>query len=284
MEHRVEKSVDLPHVSVQLASVSWQGMEDAPPYPGYNLSQRLSDDHAPLRLGNLTSPEILPRVRSVGFLPPGRSIRLFPVEKPLRVLYCVYDKDYFETTTGIAQEIWDHHLGSLVAIRNKRLEILMQEIHAELLQPGICHELLIEGATTMMAAELARHVSQLERRKSRQGDSLALAPWQLRRIEERIQASLEMGYPNLTDLAELCGISQGHLMRAFKASTGWQIHKYIAEQRLESAKTLLADERYTCEEVAVKLGFKTPAYFSTAFRRMTGKTPTEFRRQALVGG
>ena len=51
----------------------------------------------------------------------------------------------------------------LVAIRNKRLEILMQEIHAELLQPGICHELLIEGATAMMAAELARHVTRLER-------------------------------------------------------------------------------------------------------------------------
>ncbi len=284
MEHRLEKSVDLAKVSVQLATVNWQGIEDAPPYPGYNLSQRLSDDHPPLRLGNLKAPEILPRVRSVGFLPPGRAIRLFPVEKPLRVLYCIYDKDNFETITGIPQEIWDQHLGELVAIRNKRLEILMQEIHAELLQPGFCHELLIEGATAMMAAELARHLTRLERKKSRHGDSLALAPWQLRRIEERIQASPELGYPNLSDLAEICGLSQGHLMRAFKASTGWQIHKYIAEQRLESAKTLLAEERYTCEEVAVKLGFKTPAYFSTAFRRMTGKTPTEFRRQVLVGG
>lgn len=283
MQQNLEKEFTLSNVTVQLATISWQGIGERPSDNTYSLFQRLSDDHSPLRIGNLSSPELLPRVRSVGFLPAGHSISLLPIEKPLRVLYCFYDAGFVEKTTEIPRELWEKHAASLVALKNQRLEILMQEIYAELEQPGFAQGLLIEAVTNMMLVELARHVRQLERRKSGHGDSLALAPWQLRRVEERIQASLEMGYPNLSELADLCGISQGHLARSFKAATGWPIHKYIAEERLETAKTMLAQGKLSCEEVAVCLGFKSPGYFSTAFRRMTGKTPTEFRRQALAG-
>ena len=156
----------------------------------------------------------------------------------------------------------------------------MQEIYAELEQPGFAQEFLIESVCDMMLVELARHVRQLNRKGSK--SNLALAPWQLRRIQERIQASLEMGYPNLNELANLCGISQGHLARSFKAATGWQIHKYITEERLKAAKMMLTKTQLSCEQVAVRLGFKNPGYFSTSFRRMTGKTPTEFRRQSIA--
>lgn len=282
MEYCIEKEVTLANVLVQLVTVKWGGIEETPPYHGYSLSQRLSDNHSPLRIGNLSTPEVLPRVRSVGFLPPDRSVRLFPVEKPLRVLYCMFEKDYFENATGSTQQQWNDQLGLLVSVKNKRLEILMQEIYGELVQPDYGYERVIEAASTMILMELARYIRHLGRKNAKHGDSLALAPWQLRRIQERIQASLELGYPNLAELAELCGISQGHLMRSFKASTGWQIHKYIADERLETAKAMLAQEKFSCEEVSVRLGYKSPAYFSTAFRHMTGKTPTEFRRMALV--
>ncbi len=282
MDYTIEKEFALPTVLVQLVTVKWGGIEETPPYPGYSLSQRLSEDHSPLRIGNLAAPEVLPRVRSVGFLPPGRSVRLFPVEKPLHVLYCMFEQEFFESKTGISRKQWDEQFDQLVSIRNQRLEIMMQEIYAELLQPDFGQEILIEAASNMMLVELARYARELARKGVKRSDTLALAPWQLRRVQERIHASIQMGYPNLSELAELCGISQGHLMRSFKASTGWQIHKYIAEERLKMAKRLLAQEQFSCEEVSTRLGFKSPAYFSTAFRRMTGKTPTEFRRQALT--
>ena len=193
MQQHLEKELILPDVTVQLATIRWEGMGERPPYPGYSLFQRLSDNHSPLRIGNLSAPEVLPRMRSVGFLPPGVSIRLFPIEKPLRVLYCFYDAGHVERTTEIAREQWEEHTGSLVALRNKRLEILMQEIYAELEQPGFAHSLLIEAVTTLMLVELARHLRQLDRKRSRHGDSMALAAWQLRRIQERIQASAEDG-------------------------------------------------------------------------------------------
>ena len=110
---------------------------------------------------------------------------------------------------------------------------------------------------------------------------LALAPWQLKRIEQRILGAPAQGYPALAELAELCGVSQGHLARSFKATTGWQIQKYIAELRLASALDMLRSGELSCEEVSVRLGYSSPGYFSTVFRRMTGSSPSEVRRQAL---
>ncbi|WP_317931116.1 AraC family transcriptional regulator [Halioxenophilus sp. WMMB6] len=284
MEQTTEKCIVLPNVTVELATINWEGVEDTPGYEGYVLSQRLSDNHAPLRIGNVTIPEVMPRVRSVGLLPPGHPLRLFPVESPLKVIYCFFDIDFFESTTGVSHEIWEAHTAALVLMRNQRLEVLMQEIHSELEQPGFGSELLIESVTNIMLVELARYIRELQFKDEKKRDGMALAPWQLRRIQERIQASAELGYPGLAELAELCNISQGHLARSFKASTGWQIHKYIAEERLNDAKRLLAQAPLSCEEIAVQLGFKSAAYFSTAFRRMTGKSPTEFRRSLETGG
>lgn len=282
METRNEIEVVLPGVRIQISTVDWQSVEDAPPYDGYCLSQRLSENHAPLRIGKLSAHEVLPRVRSVGLLPPGHSVRLFPIGKPLRVLLCIFDEDHFQRVTGTTREQWDEHVDLLVAIKNKRLEILMQEIHAELLQPDFGSETLLESVSNMILVELARHARKLNRQGGKSVNSVALAPWQYRRIQERIQASQQEGYPSLAELAELCGISQGHLARTFKLATGWQIHKYIAEERLRTAKQMLADGALTCEEVSARLGFKSPAYFSTAFRRMTGKSPSEYRSDTQV--
>lgn len=277
MEYLVENELKLPNILVQLMTVTWGGIEETPPYEGYCLSQRLSENHSPLRIGNVAAKEVLPRARSVGFLPPGCPIRLFPMEKPLRVIYCMFDKNYFEHATGITENEWNEQLGVLMSLKNKRLEILMQEIYAELLQPDFGSERVIAAVGEMLLVELTRYAQKLQRKKSNPGNILALAPWQLRRIQTRIESSLELGYPNLSELAELCGISHGHLMRTFKASTGWQIQKYIAEERMKAAKSMLSDVDMSCEDVAQKLGFKSAAYFSTVFRRMTGKTPSEYR-------
>ncbi|MYM64910.1 AraC family transcriptional regulator [Pseudomaricurvus sp. HS19] len=280
MEQITEQIVATPRVSVLVHTVSWDGVEDTPAYRGYNLSQRLSDNHSPLRIGKLSTPEVMPRVHAVGLLPPGLPIRLYPMEQPLRVLNCIYDEDYFEATTQIPAEQWEKYTNALVFMRNQRLETLMQEIHAEIEQPGFGSEILIESVSNMILVELARYMRQLQRKGNRGRDGVGLAPWQLRRVQERIESSPQEGYPSLAQLAALCNISEGHLARAFKAATGWQIHKYITAERLKTAKALLSNDHYSCEEVACQLGFKSAAYFSTAFRRLTGKTPTEFRRQA----
>ena len=173
-------------------------------------------------------------------------------------------------------------MAALASLRNKRLEILMQDLHAELEQPGLAHEVLIASVADILLVEVTRLVAMLERKKPGRGVVLALAPWQLLRIEQRIKASATQGYPSLGELARMCSVSEGHLARSFKASTGWQIHKYIAEKRIKAACDLLKQGDVSIEEVARQLGFSSASYFATAFRRKTGKTPSDFRRQALA--
>lgn len=282
MEELIETLIVLPNVTVQKVTVSWQGAITMPAYGGYILSQRLSENHAAVPIGNVQAPEVLSRVRSVGLLPPGCPVRLFPMAQPLSVLLCTFTEEYFERVTGTTRHEWEEHLGSLVTMRNQRLETLMQEILAELQQPGYGQELLVESVANMLVVELARYKRSLDGRARAQRQHQALAPWQLRAIDERIQVSQHQGYPNMAELAELCGISQGHLARSFKAATGWQIHRYITNERFTAARHLLTESALSCEEVAARLGFKSAAYFSTAFRRATGVSPSEFRRGSGV--
>jgi len=285
MEQVIERHMSLPKVTVQLATVNWTEAQDVQPESqGYNICQRLSDDHSPLRIGNINAREAFPRVNSVGFLPPGCSVRLYPIDGPFRVLNCAFEPALFESVTDIDQRQWEEHTGALVSIKDRRLEMLMQEIYAELIQPGFGNELLIEAASTMILVEMARYVRRLDEAGSRGSAGQGLAPWQLRRINERLAQALDLGYPGLDELADLSGISQSHLMRSFKASTGWPIHKYISEERLRAAKQMLAGDGLNSKEIASRLGFRSPAYFATAFRRMTGKTPTEYRRETRVMG
>jgi AraC family transcriptional regulator len=192
------------------------------------------------------------------------------------------EKNFFESTTEIPSEEWIEHADALVSIKNRRIEMTMQEIYAEVVQPGFAHDLLIEASGTMVLVEIARHGQRLRRATAKSGRSEGLTPWQMRRIHERIQASLEMGYPSLTELSRLCRISQSHLMRNFKASTGWQLHKYIAEERLRAAKRMLSENLLSSKEISARLGFRSPEYFATAFRRMTGITPMDFRRRVRM--
>lgn len=282
MRHELEKEIVLPNVTVELATISWSTASRSPVHASHALFQRLSRNHSPLRLGNLSALDLLPRFQSVGFLPAGSSVPLEPIEKPLRVLTCFYDPDYVSRQTGLERERLDRHIAALASLRNMRLEILMQDLHAELEQPGLAHELLMASIADMLLVEITRLVARLERKKPGRGVILALAPWQLLRIEERIKASATKGYPSLGELAQMCSVSEGHLARAFKASTGWQIHKYIAEQRIKAACDLLKQGGLGIEEVARQLGFSSASYFATAFRRKTGKTPSDFRRQALT--
>lgn len=156
----------------------------------------------------------------------------------------------------------------------------MQEIFRELIQPGFGYDVLIEAASTMILVEMARYGHRIGQGVGLDDAGPGLVPWQLRRVHERIEASLEIGYPSLDELARLCGISQSHMMRCFKVSTGWPIHKYVANERMMAAKQMLAKEQLHSRKISALLGFCSPAYFATAFRQMTGKTPTEYRKQA----
>jgi AraC family transcriptional regulator len=104
-----------------------------------------------------------------------------------------------------------------------------------------------------------------------------LAAWQQRRILEFMVAHPAEN-ASLSTLAGLVRLSPYHFARSFKESFGEPPHRYWTMQRIERAKTLLADPRASVTQIALDLGFATTSAFSATFHRVVGRTPTTYRR------
>lgn len=78
----------------------------------------------------------------------------------------------------------------------------------------------------------------------------------------------------------LC-ISCAWLNEAVKKSTGLSPSRWINAAIILEAKRLLRSTSLTVKEVAHELGFEDHAYFSRLFKKSTGATPLEFRKQSL---
>jgi AraC-like DNA-binding protein len=107
-------------------------------------------------------------------------------------------------------------------------------------------------------------------------DGKGLAPWQLRRIVEYLDAHLPQRV-DLAHLAALAGLSQSHFSRAFKASTGMAPYRWQLDARIRRAQALLIDTRASLEQVAEATGFADAVHFGRTFRKLTGATPAAWR-------
>jgi len=161
-------------------------------------------------------------------------------------------------------------------VQDTRARNSMLRLAEEARAPGFASEILVESIVMQLVVDLFRFGMDIYERQSHGG----LAPWQLRRIEERLKDVSEA--PTLSMLAELCRISVRQLTRSFRASRGCSIGAYVAQRQMDHAKSLLADEN-SVADIASKLGFSSPSNFSVAFRRETGLTPGQFRQRLLRG-
>jgi len=92
---------------------------------------------------------------------------------------------------------------------------------------------------------------------------------------------IDMNYHDniaLSDLAELLCVNPDYLGHALKRVHGKTFRGMLAAKRIAEAKSLLENQTRTITEVAMACGFSDSNYFSAVFRRLTGRTPSGFRR------
>ena len=82
---------------------------------------------------------------------------------------------------------------------------------------------------------------------------------------------------SLAELAEQVYLNPVYLSRAYKQITGQNLSKYIADRRLEKARSLLSNSNAKISEIAGRVGYESPAHFSRIFKKSTGMTPQEYR-------
>ncbi len=104
-----------------------------------------------------------------------------------------------------------------------------------------------------------------------------LAAWQQRTVTTYIEGHLAEQVP-ISTLAQLARLSPFHFCRAFKQTFGAPPHQYHSRLRIEWAKALLADAGKSVTDIGFTLGFKETSSFTATFRKLTGFTPTSYRR------
>ena len=82
--------------------------------------------------------------------------------------------------------------------------------------------------------------------------------------------------PTVLEIADFCKVSEATLKRIFNKYSGTSIHKYFLKLKMKTAAELLASG-FSVTEIAEKLGFGSQAYFSAAFKRETGISPSKVK-------
>ena len=128
----------------------------------------------------------------------------------------------------------------------------------------------------------ALHTRRYDHRRNDAGDATrirgGLPEWQQKKLTQYIDEHLAEDV-SLSSLAELVHLSPYHFSRAFKQSFNMPPHRYLTSRRIERAKSLLAARKLSVTEIGFDVGFSETSSFTSAFRKVTGETPTDYRRR-----
>lgn len=79
-------------------------------------------------------------------------------------------------------------------------------------------------------------------------------------------------------LSDKLNFSYGYITNIFTEHTYSSIENFIIIQKIERAKKLIIEEQLTLTEVSYKLNYSSVAYLSSQFKKVTGLTPSAFKR------
>lgn len=207
------------------------------------------------------------------FRPAGVSMHSVGDGGVLEIMTCRMDPAAFEAATGLAQ--WNPDLLRRCAmITSPSMFALGERLRRELVVREHGSDMAAAALVRLLMVEIGRRLRMPSRRAGARG---GLTPWQLARIEDALRKA-HGHWPTTAELADVCGISRSHLSRSFVAASGQPLADHVAAVRLERAQDMLRSGDRTMAEIAAALGYATPSVFAAAFRRMTGRTPSQYRK------
>jgi AraC family transcriptional regulator len=155
---------------------------------------------------------------------------------------------------------------------------LGQRMAAQLRRPVSASRLYAETLYTQITIHLLWNHSSLPRKEPNQADRLD---------DERLRRAIDYIHDTLGDdvslhaLADVAGLSPNYFLGAFKQATGRTPHRYVIEQRIAKACTLLHDPHRSITEVSLAVGFSSQSHLTEAFRRFMKTTPAAYRKEIL---
>ena len=208
------------------------------------------------------------------FVPAGR--RFFGVQKPrlLTRSICLY----IDPQTVLVDpnlRFSEAELRPGLLFENNALWETVRKLKAQIGSVDSGDRMYADALGGLLAHEILRlHDTRPASRPAARG---GLAGWQQKRVMDFMEEHLAESV-TIDALAALVRLSPYHFLRSFKRSFGEPPHRYWTARRIERAKALLANPGAPITDIALEVGFSETSAFSGAFRRVTGLTPTAYRR------
>jgi AraC-like DNA-binding protein len=157
---------------------------------------------------------------------------------------------------------------------DEELAYLMKNIIAEDSQSKIGSSAMVRCLLNEMVIHICRYLYNCPEYKKNLVKMNYLLDQRLITIIQFIQNNLDKNLSN-EKIAEVAFVSSDYVGQFFKTLTGNNLQKYVENRRLEYAHFLLRTSNNNVQEIAHKVGFKDPAYFSRRFK-------LKFNENALV--
>ena len=103
----------------------------------------------------------------------------------------------------------------------------------------------------------------------------------LHRLTEIIEANLHDEKFGVTELSRAMGMSRSGIHRKIKVITNKPLNQLIREYRLHKAIEMLRNQEATVAEIAYRVGFGSPAYFTKCFHDYYGYPPGEVKKKVI---
>ena len=132
-----------------------------------------------------------------------------------------------------------------------------------------------ENGITLLVKEMARKYTLLVRNHSLKGYS-TLVRKVLVHIDTDLAADL-----SLSAQAELLNVNPSYLSTVFKKETGHTLTEYVTGKRIEHAVFLLNSTNMQIQKIAQNCGIPDICYFTKTFKKLIGKSPTEYKNSIL---
>ena len=103
------------------------------------------------------------------------------------------------------------------------------------------------------------------------------------KVRKYLQHNYMMYDISLDSVSTILNLNASYFSSLFKRTFQVSFLDYLTELRMEAAKGLLTDPLRSTAEVAGMVGYESANYFTRAFKKKVGVTPTEYRRSAAHG-
>ena len=217
----------------------------------------------------------------VSILSRGTTIDVLSWSGTLEVMYVEVARSLVHRFAGCESNLSDLEVATTYAIPEPSICALVDNMQLEIDAGCPAGRLYGEHLSMALAAYLAGRYAKPSTKRGHPKPRLSHA--KLQHVRDYVRANLANDL-SVLELAKIARLSPFHFSRLFKNSVGMTPCQYVIRERIREGSRMLRTGQDSIAEIALAVGFSSQSHFSDVFRKVTGSTPKQQRRnsQTLV--